>query len=147
MTHNPSQRASLAATFSKAQNLQKGQATFLGLKPPLEVEQLSITLTASPLEKTVFRTILKFVFEYMKGTDINESHWQQLKESTGIDELILSTVFTGVLTLVRSTTRSRTPMEVFIADCIDVLKIPKESVVDMGNAIQNWYVTSRCTAK
>lgn len=130
----------MAATFSKAQNLQKGQATFLGIKPPLEVEQLSITLNASPLEKPVFRTILKFVLEYLKGTDIDESHWKQLKEATGIDELILTTVFTGVLTLVRATTRTRTPMEVFTADCIDVLKIPKEFVVDMGNAIQNWYV-------
>jgi len=139
MTLNPMQKASLAATFAKAQNQQKGQATFLGIKPPLEVEQLSITLNTSPLEKASFRKVLAFVFEYMKGTDVTEHHWAQLKEATSVDEIILSTVFSGALSLVRSTTRSRTPMETFSSDCMDVLKIPREFVVEMGLAIQNWY--------
>jgi len=142
MTLNPMQKASLAATFAKAQNQQKGQATFLGIKAPLEIEQLSITLNASPIEKTSFRKVLAFVFEYMKGTDVTEHHWAQLKEAAGVDEIILSTVFSGALSLIRTTTRSRTPMETFSSDCIDVLKIPKEFVVEMGLAIQNWYVPS-----
>jgi hypothetical protein len=139
MTMNPMQKASLAATFAKAQKQSKGQATFLGIKPPLEIEQLSVTLNASPMEKNNFRKVLAFVFEYMKGTDVNEDHWAQLKEATSTDEIILSTVFSGALSLVRATTRSRTPLETFTADCTDVLKIPKEFVVEMGLAIQNWY--------
>lgn len=140
MTLNPMQKASLAATFAKAQNQQKGNATFLGIKPPLEIEQLSITLNASPMEKSVFRQVILFVFEYMKGAELDEGHWSQLKEATGADEIILSTVFSGVLTLLRSTTRNRTPLEVFSSDCIDILKIPKEYVIELGNAVQQWYV-------
>src|SRR5688572_18810160 len=120
MTMNPMQKASLAATFAAAQKQQKGQATFLGVKPPLEIEQMSITLAASPMEKNSFRKVLAFVFEYMKGTDVNEDHWAQLKEATGVDEIILSTVFAGSLSLIRSTTRSRTPLEVFSSDCLEV---------------------------
>ena len=134
------QKASLASTFAAAQKQQKGQATFLGVKPPLEVEQMSITLNASPVEKNSFRQILAFVFEYMKGTDVNENHWAQLKEATGVDEVILSTIFAGALTLIRATTRTRTPLNIFTADCLEVLKIPKEFVVEMGLALQNWYV-------
>lgn len=140
MTMNMMQKASLAATFAKAQNQTKGQATFLGIKPPLEIEQLSVTLNATPMEKTAFKKVLAFVFEYMKGNDLNEEHWAQLKAAVNVDEIILSTVFSGALSLIRATTRSRTPLEVFSADCLDVLKIPKEFVVDMGLAIQNWYV-------
>lgn len=141
MTMNMMQKASLAATFANAKNQQKGQATFLGIKPPLEIEQLSVTLNATPLDKNQFRKVLAFVFEYMKGTDINETHWAQLKEAVTVDEVILSTVFSGALSLIRATTRGRIPLEQFTTDSVDVLKIPKEFVVEMGLAIQNWYVS------
>lgn len=137
---DPKQRASITATFAKAQNQQKGQASFLGLRAPFEVEQLAITLTSSPLEKEAFRLVIAFVFEYMKGNEVDESHWQKLKESTNIDEIILSTVFSGTLCIFRIATRNRTALEVFTNDCLEVLKIPKEFVVEMGLAIQNWYV-------
>lgn len=140
---DPRKRDDLSRTFSKAieSAQQKGLQTFIGFKPPYEVEKLSEILSSNTFDKSSFRKILRFVVEYMKGTDITEQHWEKLKESLNINEDILSIAFSGALTIIKKATRNRVSQNVLKHDCEDVLKIPKEYVDDISQIVQNWKET------
>lgn len=138
---DPSKRESLAKTFTMARDAaqKRGLQTFIGFTPPSEVEQLATILSSGKdFDKASFRKIIRFVVEYMKGTDITDEHWARLKESLGIDESILSTAFAGALTIIKKATRNRVPPEIIKRDCTETLKIPLEYVEDISQVIQNW---------
>lgn len=140
---DPRKRDDLSRTFSKAieSAQQKGLQTFIGFKPPFEVEKLSEILSSNKFDKSSFRKILRFVVEYMKGTDITEQHWEKLKESLNIEEDTLAVAFSGALTIIKKATRNRVNQKVLKHDCEDILKIPKEYVDDINQIVQNWKET------
>lgn len=136
-----SQRASLAKAFSKAREsaLRSDTATFLGTTAPNEVNQM-VALLGTKVERPAFRKVLQFVMEYMKGTELNDQHWTQLKEATGVAPAAIATTFAGLLALLKKATRSRIEEEAFKHDCLEVLKVPTEFCADLVRFLSNWCV-------
>jgi len=159
-----SRKASLAKTFASAREaaMQRDTATFLGVTTPPEVNQF-VALLGTKIEKPIFRKIVEFVFEYLKGTsasqwptpslafrldiaqfssllaEITEQHWDSLKQSTNLPPAILNTAFAGMHTLLKRAIRTRVPVESFLQDAVEVLKIPQAFANDLGAIIKNWY--------
>jgi hypothetical protein len=136
---DPSKRADLAKTFSKAREsvMKSDTATFLGFSAPAEVTQMCNLLPK--IERPIFIRLLKFVMEYLKGTKINEETWAKLREATQLPANILSTVFSGLVTLLRRATRMRVEQAQFKQD-LSVLTVPVEYINDLAAFVDNWCV-------
>lgn len=96
------------ATPSKKNVFTKGGigtvSSFLGRRPPQEIKNLVELLPKVP--DTLFKRVLKFVVEHMKGTDVAPEQWQKLVQGAGeVDEQGLCTLFAGLLLILKTAVR------------------------------------------
>lgn len=68
MTFNPSKRQALGRSFVARDSVAATQSTFFGTKAPAEVTQLALLLPNT--DQATFIKLLKFVLEYIKGTEV-----------------------------------------------------------------------------
>ncbi len=68
MTFNPSKRQALGRSFVARDSVAATQSTFFGTKAPSEVTQLALSLPNT--DQATFIKLLKFVLEYIKGTEV-----------------------------------------------------------------------------
>eukprot|EP01124_Arcella_intermedia_P022187 TRINITY_DN3256_c0_g1_i1.p2 TRINITY_DN3256_c0_g1~~TRINITY_DN3256_c0_g1_i1.p2 ORF type:complete len:248 (+),score=65.16 TRINITY_DN3256_c0_g1_i1:34-777(+) len=130
------------APSSKAFNIKGGisnVSTFLGRRPPPEIRQLLDILPNT--SKPVFRSIIKFVLEYLKGTEITEEHWLKLipesENASEYEEKMSNArlLFAGLLTILRVAIRERVTEEVFKED-LAALQIQPEFISDLNSVLK-----------
>jgi hypothetical protein len=96
-------------------------SSFLGRRPPQEIKNLVELLPRVP--DTLFKRVLKFVVEHLKGTDIPPEQWQKLVQSTTeVDDQSLCTLFAGLLLILKTAVRDSVD-EKFQSDLTE-LQIP-----------------------
>lgn len=79
-------------------------SSFLGRRPPQEIKNLVELLPRVP--DTLFKRVLKFVVEHIKGTEIPSEQWQKLVQTTTeVDETGLCTLFAGLLMILKTAVR------------------------------------------
>lgn len=90
-------------------------ATFMGRRPPTEVKNLVEILVT--IQDIVFKRIVQFVVEHLKGTEITEEKWQMLlAKSKGLQEKDARTVFAGSLVILKTAARDRIEATTFMQD-------------------------------
>jgi len=70
MTFNPSKRQALGRSFVARDSVSASQSTFFGTKAPVEVTQLVLLMPNT--DQATFIKLLKFVLEYIKGTEVRK---------------------------------------------------------------------------
>jgi len=134
----PSKRQALGRTFSgmRESTMQASQSTFFGTKPPSEVSQTVVIVNS--IDQPIFRRVLQFVVEYMKGTELTEQHWTKFKQTVTDTKIIskLPILFSGLFTILKTAIRSKIDVSTFKND-LTTLSIPQEFVNDLILALQN----------
>jgi len=108
-------------------------ATFMGRRPPEEVKQALEVLPE--IQKPVFRKVLQFVVEYVKGTQITEELWTKLLETSELSSAQLQLLFSGLLTILKTAVRLNLDVTNFKVD-LQNLQIGGEYIADLATAFQ-----------
>jgi len=111
------------------------RTSFLGQSIPQEVRAI-VTPLAS-VDQKLFRKILAYVVENLKGEEITNAHLTELQRSTNerIGPLV-PTLFSGLHYIIRSAIRSKVSQEHLQAD-LDEIKFPQTCTQDISKVIQN----------
>jgi len=89
--------------------------TFLGRRPPPEIKNLSEILPSVP--EIIFKQVLKFVVEYMKGTEVTSENWQRLvQKASSTKEEDVCALFAGLLFVLKTAVRDGVEDTVFSSD-------------------------------
>lgn len=113
-------------------------SSFLGRRPPQEIKNLVELLPRVP--DTLFKRVLKFVVEHMKGTEIPPEQWQKLVQgTTEVDEQALCALFAGLLLILKTAVRDGVE-EKFQSDLTE-LQIPPQFITLLAQARKGLYVT------
>eukprot|EP01121_Diplochlamys_sp_Union-15-3_P021567 TRINITY_DN878_c0_g1_i1.p1 TRINITY_DN878_c0_g1~~TRINITY_DN878_c0_g1_i1.p1 ORF type:complete len:223 (+),score=39.57 TRINITY_DN878_c0_g1_i1:104-772(+) len=109
------------------------EPTFLGqLRYRPEVKNVISLLESVDIK--LFRRILQFVIEYMKGTDITDTIWGKLKQGSEVSTEDLKILFTGAYYILRSAFRNRIEVSTLQIDLTIKLKVPEPVVKDFCTA-------------
>ncbi|XP_028923568.1 COMM domain-containing protein 5 [Ornithorhynchus anatinus] len=113
---------------------QSGRVSFLGPRPPPEVEAMARHIPT--LQKDTFGKLLKAVVSALEGKDCRESI-RLLSESSSLSDEQLSVLISGMYTLLKEALRlptSTLKQEVFKEDLRD-LRVPQEFIVDFASVV------------
>eukprot|EP00029_Vermamoeba_vermiformis_P002104 TRINITY_DN12498_c0_g1_i1.p1 TRINITY_DN12498_c0_g1~~TRINITY_DN12498_c0_g1_i1.p1 ORF type:complete len:248 (+),score=60.54 TRINITY_DN12498_c0_g1_i1:53-796(+) len=146
MTFNPSKRQALGRSFVARDSVAATQSTFFGTKAPTEVTQLALSLPNT--DQATFIKLLKFVLEYIKGTEITEQHWTKLKES--VEEIAsadntaannnkntlakLPLLFAGIYKLLKTALHDRVSPDAFKKD-LGILGLQETHIKELTTAL------------
>jgi hypothetical protein len=137
MTFNPSRRQTFARSFSARESTAVSQATFFGPKAPIEVTTIIPLL--NELEKSLFQRLLQFVVEYMRGTEITETHWSKLREKVPeAKSRQLAAIFTGLYVILKTAVKTKIDAAQFRTD-LTRLNIPDDLAQELTLAFQSLY--------
>jgi len=108
-------------------------STYMGRRPPEEVKQALEALTE--IQKPVFRKVVKFVVEYIKGTEITEDNWAQLVEKTPeVPPENLRLLFSGLMTVLKTAVRQNLDTTQFRVD-LQNLQVPGDFIQDLATVL------------
>jgi len=108
-------------------------STYLGRRPPPEVRQMLEILPT--ITKPIFRGVVKFVVDYIKGTDVKEESWQKLTEGLEDSKESARLLFAGLLTILRTAIRDKIPEDAFKQD-LGQLQMQGEFVADLAAVLK-----------
>eukprot|EP01120_Amphizonella_sp_Union-15-10_P016274 TRINITY_DN8523_c0_g1_i1.p1 TRINITY_DN8523_c0_g1~~TRINITY_DN8523_c0_g1_i1.p1 ORF type:complete len:228 (-),score=42.27 TRINITY_DN8523_c0_g1_i1:20-703(-) len=112
------------------------ELTFLGAQKNLkEIKNLFPLL--QDLDTKIFRRILQFVLEYIKGTEITDQHWSKLQQATELKPQNLTTIYSGLYYILRNAIKNRVEVATFQTDLTEKLKVPESYVKDLTAAYTN----------
>lgn len=115
------------------------RTSFLGPSLPAEVKGI-LTPALAQIDQRVFRKMLEYVVEYLKGTEITNENIAELQEA--IDPktaALLPPLFTGLYYILRAAIRTKVTIENFMADLTEV-KFPPVFAQDLGKVLNKRYL-------
>jgi len=110
------------------------RTSFLGQSIPPEVRAIVVPL--AQVDQKLFRKILEFVVENLKGEEITNAHLTELQRATDPQTAALvPTFFSGLHYILRSAIRSKVSQEHLQAD-LNEIKFPQACTQDIAKVIQ-----------
>eukprot|EP01125_Pyxidicula_operculata_P017573 TRINITY_DN6157_c0_g1_i2.p1 TRINITY_DN6157_c0_g1~~TRINITY_DN6157_c0_g1_i2.p1 ORF type:complete len:227 (-),score=47.13 TRINITY_DN6157_c0_g1_i2:29-709(-) len=111
-------------------------SSYLGRRPPAEVKAMLESLhELHQQDKTIFKKVLQFVVEHLKGTEITEEQWKKLIEQTPVEAALLRLLFAGLLMMIRTAVRIKVNEEDFKID-LQNLQVTGDFVPDLVAALK-----------
>jgi len=110
------------------------RTSFLGQTVPQEVRAIATPLAT--VDQKLFRKILEFVVENLKGEEITNAHLTELQRAT--DEqtsALVPTFFSGIHYIVRSAIRTKVSLEHLQVD-LNEIKFPAACTQDIAKVLQ-----------
>jgi len=109
-------------------------ATYMGRRPPEEVKLALESL--AEVQKPIFRKVLQFVVNYIKGTEITEEMWTKFSDSLPeVPPENLRLLFSGLHTVMKTAIRLNLDITAFKVD-LQNLQVPGEFIQDLAAAFQ-----------
>ncbi len=123
----------------KSQSSQTMDRTsFLGPSLPSEVKGI-ITPALAQLDQRVFRKMLEYVVEYLKGTEITDENIAELQAAVDPKTAtLLPPLFTGLYYIIRAAIRTKVTLENFQSDLSEI-KFPPAFANDLGRVLSKRY--------
>lgn len=117
------------------------RTSFLGPSLPTEVKGI-LTSALAQIDQRVFRKMLEYVVEYLKGTEITDENIAELQAAVDArTAALLPPLFTGMYYIFRAAIRTKVTIEHFQHDMAEI-KFPPVFAQDMARVLnKRYYIT------
>lgn len=110
------------------------RTSFLGPSLPAEVKGI-LTPALAQIDQRVFRKMLEYVVEYLKGTEITDENIAELQGAVDAKtSALLPPLFTGLYYILRAAIRTKVSLENFQTDLSEI-KFPPVFAQDLGRVL------------
>lgn len=117
------------------------RTSFLGPSLPAEVKGI-LTPALAQIDQRVFRKMLEYVVEYLKGTEITDENIAELQGAVDAKTAsFLPALFTGLYYILRAAIRTKVPLEHFQTD-MNEIKFPPVFAQDLGRVLNKRYINN-----
>lgn len=117
--------------------------SFLGPTLPAEVKGI-LNPALAQIDQRVFRKMLEYVVEFLKGTEITDENIAELQAAVDArTSALLPPLFTGLYYIIRAAIRTKVSQENFQSDLAEI-KFPPVFAQDLGRVLNKRYILLTC---